>query len=211
MLFARPVVIMLACAFLLSACLSGGGSPRLVEFYTLHYTSPAVEGPGTDKVVKFSRFSSARSCDGTAMLYKPAAYRIAAYTYHKWRTTPGDMVTDYLLRDFRNSCLFHAVFSYHQPEPARFIVGGGVEEFVEAKEANGWKAVLVLHVTLLDLSRSEVTERVMFQKKYRNVQPLESESPDSFAMGMSAAMARISAEVIGDVTSAVRDRERQGA
>jgi cholesterol transport system auxiliary component len=210
MLFVRLVVTMLACVCLLSGCFSGGGSGRLVEFYTLEYAPPASTGPGTDKIVKIDRFSAVRSYDNTAMQYVPAAYKIVAYNYHKWRTTPGDMVTDYLLRDFRHSGLFRAVFSYRQPEFARFVVEGGVEDFVETKEANGWSAVLGLQVTLLDMTQSEVTEKVMFQKRYRVVQPIDGESPVIFAEGLSAAMARISAQIIGDVSSAVKERGEQG-
>jgi cholesterol transport system auxiliary component len=209
MLFVRLVVTLLACAFLLSGCFPGGGSGRLIEFYTLEYAPPAFEGPGTDEIVKLDRFSSVRSYDSTAMQYMPAAYKVDAYNYHRWRTNPGDMVTDYLLRDFRHSGLFRAVFSYRQPELARFAVDGGVEEFVEAREANGWNAVLGLNVTLLDLNQSDVTERVMFQKRYRVVQPIDGESPEFFATGMSAAMARISAQIIGDVSSAVKARGGQ--
>lgn len=208
--FVRLVVIACACLSFLSGCYSAGGSGRMVEFYTLEYAPPAFEGPGTGGIVKFDRFFSARSYDSTAMLYKPAVYKVVAYSYHKWRTSPGDMVTDYLVRDFRHCGLFGAVFTYRQPESARFVVGGGVEEFVEAKEANGWNAVLGLYVTLLDQQKQEVTEKVVFQKRYRVVQPISSESPESFATGMSEAMARISAEIIGDVSRAVRGRSAQG-
>jgi cholesterol transport system auxiliary component len=179
----------------------------MIEFYTLEYAPPAFDGPKTGGIVKFDRFFSARSYEGTAMLYKPAAYKVVAYNYHRWRTSPGDMVTDYLVRDFRHSGLFRAVFSYRQPESARFLVGGGVEEFVEAKEAGGWNAVLGLYVTVLDLKESDVTEKVVFQKKYRVVQPINGESPESFATGMSEAMARASVQIVGDVRAAVKDRK----
>ncbi len=209
--FIRLVVIVLACLSLLSGCLSlGGGPSRPIEFYTLEYAPPTFKGPGTDGIVKFDRFFSVRSYDSTAMLYKSAAYKVAAYNYHEWRTSPGDMVTDYLVRDFRRSGLFRAVFSYRQPEFAQYVVSGGVEEFVEERQADGWKAVLGLHVTLLDLKRPDVTEEVVFQKRYRVVVPIEGESPESFAGGLSAAMARMSAEIIGDVNDALKGREGQG-
>lgn len=206
---ARIVATVCALFFLLSGCFSTGGSGRMVDFYTLEYTPPAFESPGAGEIVKFDRFFSARFYDSTAMLYKPDAYRLEAYNYHKWRTTPGDMVTDYLVRDFRQSGLFRAVFSYRQPEPARFVVGGGIDEFVEAKEVDRWNAVLGLHVTLLDMKQSDVTEQIVFQKRYRVTQPISGESPDSFATGMSAAMARTSADIIRDVNSAIKGRSNQ--
>jgi len=210
MSFVRFIVIACVCAaFLLPACSPLGGSLRPVAFYTLEYSTPAPQDTGSDTIVKFDRFYSARSYDSTAMLYKPDAYKIVAYNYHRWRTTPSDMVTDCLLRDFLHSGLFRAVFSYRQPETARFLVGGGVEEFVEAREANGWNAVLSLHVTLLDLNQDEGTEKVVFQKRYRVAQPIDGESPEFFAEGMSAAMARISMEIIDDVSRATKGQAGQ--
>lgn len=209
--FIRLIVIVCMCLSSLAGCFSAGGPDRMIEFYTLDYAPPTSEGPQAGGIVKFDRFLSARFYESAAMLYKPAVHKVAAYNYHKWRASPGDMVTDYLVRDFVHSGLFRAVFSYRQPEPARFVVGGGVEEFVKAREANGWNAVIGLYVTLLDQEKPEVTARVMFQKRYRVVQPMSSDSPESFATGMSEAMARISAEIINDVSNAVKGRIAQGS
>lgn len=206
MLFARLAVTAFVCSCFLPGCFSAGATGRATEFYTLEYPPPVFSGSGSGEILKFDRFFSARSYDSTAMVYKPAALKVVAYNYHKWRTSPGDMITDYLLRDFRQSGLFRAVFSYRQPELARFVLGGGVEEFVEAKDTNGWNAILALHVTLLDLKRPDMTEKVMFQKRYRVVQPIEGESPEYFATGMSAALAQISADIIKDVNGAVAGR-----
>ncbi len=197
------LAVVFACALFFLSC-SIGGTGRPIDFYTLEYPTPVFQGPGTDKIVKIDQFSSARIYDSTAMLYRPDAYKVLTYNYHKWKTIPADMVTDYLLRDFRHSGLFHAVFSYHQSEPARFTVGGGVDEFIETKEAEGWNAVLTLHVTLLDQSRTEAAEKVVFQKRYRIAQPIDGESPEYFAAGISAAMALISVQIIDDVNSAMK-------
>jgi ABC-type uncharacterized transport system auxiliary subunit len=173
-----------------------------VEFYTLDYIPPVSARGHLDQVIRFDRFSVAESYNSPAMVYRPKAYKLAVYHYHRWRTGPGEMVTDYLVRDFRSSGLFQAVFSYRQREDARFEVDGAVEEFLEAREGDGWKAVLGLAVTLLDRSKPEITSRVMFQKRYRALEPISDQSPGGFARGMSVAMARLSAEITGDVVSA---------
>lgn len=197
------VGVLLVSLLFVWGCFPGAGPNRTVNYYTLDYAPPVSQGQEIGHVVKFDRFSSARSYDNASMFYKPAAYQLIAYNYSKWRTTPGDMVTDYLLRDFRQSGLFRAVFSYRQPESARFVIGGGIEEFVEEREADKWNVVLGMYVTLLDMSQPEVTNRVVFQKRYRVAEPIDRESPESFASGMSGAMARISALVMGDVKGAI--------
>jgi ABC-type uncharacterized transport system auxiliary subunit len=196
------IVALFACLFLLGSCFPGSTAPARVELYTLDYAPPVAARGHLNQVIRVDRFSVAQSYNGPAMVYRPEACRLAVYRYHRWRTGPGEMVTDYLVRDFRSSGLFEAVFSFRQSEDARFEVDGAVEEFLEAKEGNGWKAILVLDVTLLDRSKPDITSRVMFQKRYRAIEPISDQSPGGFARGMSAAMARLSAEIVGDVADA---------
>ncbi len=202
------VVVLLACLFLLAGCFPWSTAPERVELYTLDYAPPTASGKPLDRVIKIDRFSVAQVYNSPAMVYSPEAYSLAVYQHHRWRTGPGDMVTDYLVRDFRSSGLFKAVFSYRQPDDVRFWVDGAVEEFLEARGGDGRKAVLGLAVTLLDRSKPDITSRVVFQKRYRAVEPVSDQSPGGFARGMSEAMARLSAEIMGDVANAVGRTDR---
>lgn len=197
-------LILLVFVLFLSACLPGRKPAYLVGLYTLDYTAAPAPAAPLDQPVGINRFSVAQSYNSAAMIFKPEAYRVAVHTYSKWRTNPGDMVTDFLLRDFRSSGLFRTVFSYHDAERTRLAVEGGVEEFLQSKENDGWKAVLGLHITLLDLNQAEITKKVVFQKRYRAVQPIPDESAQAFASGMSAAMASVSGEIIKDVYGGVK-------
>jgi cholesterol transport system auxiliary component len=198
----RLWAVPLLCASFLSGCLPGSKPPYAIQLYTLDYASPEPAGTRLDQLIRIDRFSVAQSYNSAAMVYRPETHRVAVYNYHKWRTNPGDMATDYLLRDFRKSGLFRAVFSYRQSEATRFVVDGAIEEFVESRGPDGWQVILGLQVTLLDLSQAEITRKVVFQKRYRTEQPIGRESPEAFAAGMSAAMAWVSTEIISDVYAA---------
>lgn len=206
MTIARCTLLLLVCAFMLPGCLPRAKPPHMVDLYTLDYTPAAPAGEPIEQVLKVDRFAVTQSYNTNAMVYKPEGYKMGVYNYHKWRTNPGDMVTDFLARDFRNAGLFRAVFSFRQPDSARFVVEGGVEEFAESKEADGWKAALRLQVTLLDTDHSDVTARIMFQKRYQEAEPIPDKSPDAFARGMGAAMGKVSTRIMQDVYDAVRDR-----
>ncbi len=206
MSFMRLSPAIFLCFLLVQGCLPAGNAVRPIEFYMLEYEPPASKGAQVDAAVKVERFSAGRLYDSAAMVYRPGSYKVASYNYHKWRASPGDMVSDYLVRDFQSSGLFRAVFSYRQPEAARFVVGGTVEEFAEIKENGAWEARLGLRVTLLDRSRADLTEQVVIQKVYRVSEAMRGESPEAFAAGMSAAMAQASAEIIADVNSATSRR-----
>ncbi len=190
--------------FLLFFFLAGCGKPpTLVHRYILEYPSPAV--PGSAKIgeaIKVEVFSVAQAYNSPAMVYQPNPYKSDTYHYHRWRVNPGNMVTDYLLRDLRNSGLFKAALPAGSSGKSRFLLEGGVEEIQEIDEPDGWKAALTLNITLLDLNRRELTERVVFQKNYRAVEPMTEKTPNGLAQGMSRAMERLSAQIITDIYQA---------
>ena len=201
----------LVALLLLTGCVTGTRPAYKVELYTLDYPPPALKGAvaPTDQVVRIDRFSVAQSFNSTAMVYGPEAYRLAVYQYNRWRVNPGDMAGDYLARDFRASGLFKAVFSGPRQNAARFQIEGIVDRFLQSKEADGWKAVLVLEITLLDMDKPSVAERVIFQKRYSAAEPISEQSAGAFAKGISTATSRVSAEIINDTAAAIAERCRE--
>lgn len=189
---------------LMSGCLPGAKPPYMVELYTLDYPSPVIAGTPMREAIKIHRFSVAQSYNSTAMLSKTEPYKVSTSPYDKWRVNPGDLVTDYFLRDLRGTGLFRAVFSYRDYEGARYVLEGGVEEFLQLKEKDRWTAIASLQATLLDVNQTDVTKRVIFQKRYRTVEPMTDESPAAFARGMSGAISKVSSEIIKDVYEILR-------
>ena len=190
----------IAIVFIAAGCFGRSKAPHLVEQYSLEYAPPTVESPGRMcESIKVERFSVDQSFNSQAMVYRVQPYKLAVYNYNRWRVTPGDMVTDYLIRDFRAANVFPAVFSYRDIEGTRFIVEGGVEEFLEMMVQDNWKAVLKTNVSFIDGSQKELTKRVVFQKRYHFEESLKEHSPDEFARGMSVNMQRFSEQLIKDI------------
>lgn len=195
--------------FLLAGC---GKPPNLVHKYILEYPSPQVAAsPQIGEVIKVKLFSVAQVYNSPAMIYQPRPFNSDAYRYHRWRVNPGNLVTDYLLRDLRNSRLFKAALPYASTGKSRYLLEGGVEEFAEIDAPEGWQAALGLNITLLDLTRQELPERVVFQKNYRALEPLPEQTPKGLAQGMSRAMERLSAQIITDVYQAAARQAKKGA
>ena len=196
-----PLVLL---ALLLAGC---GHPPVLVHQYILEYPAPSLRGSPLAEAVKVDRFAVAQTYNTTAMVYRADPYQSDTYKYNRWRVTPDYLVTDYLLRDLRALPGFsRRSFGPDAPEKSRYLLEGGVEEFQEVDDADGWKAALALSVTLLDLNYEEVPRRVVFQKNYRIREPLTAKTPDGLAQGMSAAMEKLSAQIIMDVYRAAASR-----
>jgi ABC-type uncharacterized transport system auxiliary subunit len=179
----------------------------LVNQYILEYPAPVIRGKGRIPAeIKVELFSVDQTFNTHAMVYQPRPYQSQSYNYSRWRANPGYLVTDYLLRDLRESGLFQGVFGPDSGGRHRFRLEGGVAEFQELDAPGAWQASLALTVTLLDTAKEEVPQRVVFQKNYRVLEPLPEKTPQGLAEGMSRAMEQVSARIIADTYKAARSR-----
>ena len=189
---------------LTSGCSFGSKTTYSVNQYTLEYPSPVVKETAQIKEpIKVERFSVANAFDTSAIVYRDGPNLRNVDPYNRWRTKPGDMVTDFLIRDLRYSGLFQAVFSYNQTEETRYLLEGQVNEFLESKEKDGLKAVLSLNITFFDLSKKETTEKVVFQRDYRYTEPLEKETYGGLAQAMGKATENFSRQMMMDLHQAI--------
>ncbi|MEJ2697687.1 MAG: ABC-type transport auxiliary lipoprotein family protein [Candidatus Sulfobium sp.] len=196
--------IIVLCTVVATGCISGGKRTQAVYQYSLDYGSPAFPGlPRLDAVLTVSRFPAVSAYNSLSMVYSPSPFKRDVYNYYRWRVAPGDMTTDYLLRDLRSSGLFRAVFSSSEYEGTHFLLQGEVEKFLEVDEDGNSRAELLVNVTLLDTTQADVTKQVIFQKSYSSSAPIHERTPAGFAAGMSKAMKKLSADVIRDIYRAV--------
>jgi len=187
-----------------SGCSFGSKTTYSVNQYTLEYPSPVLkETAQTQSMIKIERFSVAHAFDTSAIVYREGPNLQNLDPYNRWRTKPGDMVTDFLIRDLRHSGLFQAVFSYHQEEETHLLLEGQVNEFLESKEEDGLKAVLSLNVTFFDRSKKDSIQRVVSQRDYRYAEPLEKETYTGLAQAMSKAMEKFSRQIMMDLHQAI--------
>ncbi len=195
---------------LLAGCLGGSTPPPLVRQYSLEYPPPQAGNISrSEALIKVRRFSVDRVYMSPAMLFSKGSFLRNAYHEQRWRVSPGDMVTDFLKRDIRHAGLFRAVLSARDTEETRFVLEGGVEEFLEVDDGNSRKALLVAVVALLDLSSRDVASRVVFQKTYRCETLFAQEGSEGrLAEAMSRAMSQLSTQVISDIGDALKQTGR---
>jgi ABC-type uncharacterized transport system auxiliary subunit len=204
-----PVAAALLC---LAGCFRGAKAPAPEERYVLEYPSPGLPGAAPlSGALRVGRFGADESLKTARMVFRPEPFRKETDFYNLWAVAPDSLVTDFLLRDFRRAGPFRAVFAEGEPQPARFLVHGYLEAFEETEGPNGRAAALAATVTLFDLSRKEIPERILFQKEYRFEEPLPEKSPRGLARAMSRAAERLSAQLVRDVHEAAARREGEGA
>jgi len=199
--------LIVALIVIVAGCFGRTKVPYSIEHFTLDYPSPTLSGLSpVNESIRIERFGVARSFDRTAMIYKPLPYRLDAYAYSRWRVGPGDMVSDFLLRDMRRTSLFKGVFSYYNNERARFVLDGTVEEFFESDEGATANAVFAVNATVIDKGGKGLENQILFQKTYRLITPLRERSPEGFTQGISADMALFSEQLMKDLKAALDGR-----
>jgi len=198
----RLPYLLLACMVIMGC--GGGKATYVVKQYLPEYPPPAAAGqPKIDAAIRVEPFSTAQAFAGTAMVYRPSPYERGAYSRERWRVAPGDMVTDFVLRDLRASGAFKAVLGYDDPGEGRFVLAGAVTEFMETEGAGGPAARLAADVTLLDTTRQVITQRVVLQKTYAVEEAMKGKSARALAEAMSGAMQKFSAALLADLHRAV--------
>lgn len=192
----------------LVACSIGGKPTVMVEQYALEYPPPSLQSVSPmDEVIRLERFSVAQIFNHVKMVYRQNPTHYNDYAYHRWRANPGDMVGDSLLRDLRAAGIFKSVFSYRDFENTSLILKGGVGEFYESDEKDGRKAILSVHITLMDTTSRELTKQIAFQKNYRYEQPVMEKTVQGFAQAMSRALEKLSGQVVTDIREAISNRK----
>ena len=202
----RTVAIALALVFVCASC-SGLSRPSpKIEHYSLEYAPPSLEKPALPLVIQVERFSAAPLYDTRQIVYREKPFSRDAYVYHRWRSTPADLVSYFLARDLKASGLFAGVLSHDSRQDTLFSLEGSVDDFLESDLENGWEAVLTFSVTLIAARDPDISKRVLFQKTYRASKPCGQRNPRALAEAMSQAMAELSKAVLRDVYSALEKK-----
>lgn len=203
--------LLIISVLIIGAAGCAGGKPSTItEYYMLNYGPPVLEKVmPLDESLRIERFSVAQVFNSNTIVFRTGEFGLAAYPYDRWRANPGDMITDYLVRDFRYGGLFRAVFSYRYQEKTRFSLEGSVVEFLEIRQEGSRKASLGINITLLDMNQKEIPQKVVFQKNYSHSAICKEEGSKGLAQGLSNSMEELSRQISNDVYHAVNNMQRR--
>ncbi len=197
----RAILLVTALLLLAPGCFRNSKAPEVGERFVLEYAPPVTataERKPVAEALRVGRFSADPALETTQMAYRPSLFREETDYYNRWIVSPEALVSGFLLRDIRQGGVFLAAFSDGEPQAARFLLRGHLEAFEERDDGKGRTASLAATVTLLDLSKKEIPERLLFQKSYRFEEPLSEIGGRGLAQAMSRAMEKFSARVIED-------------
>lgn len=200
--FSRGLPIFFLLCFLV-AC-AGSEVAKPTYYYTLDYPAPApMATPQLPYVLRVDRFAATPPFHTQRIIYADKGLHRNAYAHFQWIAAPGEMMAFFLGRDLRSSNGFKAVLPPDADIVPTHTVKGWVETFIEEDFTDNGHASLKLSVTLMDAREPDVSRRVLFQKSYAARQACRAKTPAALAEAMSAAAARVSANVLTDIYDAL--------
>jgi ABC-type uncharacterized transport system auxiliary subunit len=196
----RPVPIQILTLFFLaltfSGCLPSKQPPLKIDYYFLDYNPPpASETAPLPVILTIDSFSSSPEYGTDKILYQEQEATLSAYTYHRWRATPADLVTYYLARDLQAMGSFQAVTSPAGHLTPTHHLEGVVDKFLEVDGDDHWQAVLALTVTITKDSEPDVSKQVLAQQSFKAQVRCAAKNPLAVSKAMASAMAEISSQI----------------
>ncbi|MEW6219424.1 MAG: ABC-type transport auxiliary lipoprotein family protein [Thermodesulfobacteriota bacterium] len=202
---ARPPVP--AAAWILALALLGAAGcagpaalPPEVVHLGLEYPSPGpAPGLAIPVVLGVRQLAAVPPFDTDRLLFREQAFRLEAYFYHRWQADPGQLVTTALVRELRGRQRLAGVVTEDSAVQPRLWLEGSVEEFVHWHGADGWEAVVAVHLLLMDREAPATQPPVLWRRGYQARRPCASPHPEDAAAAMSAALAELASRVAGDL------------
>jgi ABC-type uncharacterized transport system auxiliary subunit len=182
-----------AAAALAAAALAASGcAGKLPE--TRHYqlAAPGGKQAGGDAVLVLETLSTDAAYDDDRIAYRTTPVRIDYYQYHRWSSSPGTMVSNYLEQALEASGRFRAVVR-ELTAAAPVILAGRVVAIEEVdRSRTEWLGRIVIELTLNDARTGES----LWTEQLEETEPLRERTPEGLAAALSIAMSRIVAHAV---------------
>lgn len=202
----KKMVIFLLMLILMGGCIDMKNPAPKTDYYTFEYPPPESQHTMTTPyILKIDSFRVSPVYDDNRFLLRSEAYKRNQSIRHRWRANPGDLVAEYLARDFSRAAFLKAVITSESIPAYTHLLNGSVEEFYQRSENGKWQAVLSISIILIDDTLRTDENSILFQQQYSFHEPLSDQTPAGFAGGMSRAMQQFSEKLMEDVYQALID------
>lgn len=185
----------IALAVALAAC---GGKSVETRYYQL--ATPEGTQRRGDAILVLQPITTDAAYDDERIVYRTTPFRLDYYHYHRWTSSPGAMVANYLEQALETSGGFRAVVREMTPDAPVVLTGRvlAIEEVDRSKTE--WLGRIALELVLSDAR----TGAVLWTEQIEETEPLRNQSPEGLAAALSAAMSRIVAHVVPAISEAIR-------
>jgi ABC-type uncharacterized transport system auxiliary subunit len=180
------------------ACAACGGKIAETRYYQLAQPDSKVRG-GSDILVLESLTTNA-AYDDQRIVYRTTPFRLDYYDYHRWTSSPGVMVGNYLEQALETSGKFRAVVRELTPDAPVVLTGRVIAIEEVDRSATEWLGRIAIELVLSDAH----TGALLWTEQIDETEPLRQRNPEGLAAALSIAMSRIVAHVLPTIADAIR-------
>ncbi|NLD37940.1 MAG: hypothetical protein GX654_13815 [Desulfatiglans sp.] len=186
---------------ILPACMDLKQPSLDMQYYTLEYESPAFTGRETlPFIIRVENFKAAPVYNTTQIIYTERAYNRGFYPYHRWMTSPANIVTYMLGRDLKKTGMFKGVIiPGERNKEVSLRLAGIIDEFHELDNSRDHYGVLSISITLTPEPGTSTKDMAIFQKSYSFKEKMDRKNPAALADALSRAMQKISNAIGTDI------------
>ncbi|MDQ3364880.1 MAG: PqiC family protein [Myxococcota bacterium] len=178
-------LLALAAALTFTSVAGCGGKVPETRYYQL---APPTGATRTgEAILVLESMSTDAAYDDERIVYRTTPYRLDYYQYHRWSSSPGVMIGNYLEQALEKSGRFRAVVR-EVTDQAPVTLSGRVVAIEEVDVSKGrWLGRIVLELTLAEAR----TGKVLWSEQFEETEPLANQDPEGLAHALSKIMGRI--------------------
>lgn len=177
----KIVYIVLFLAPLFFTC---GSTIPDIHYYLIDY--PILHNNDTGAPVfninlGIERFQATPLASDERLVYRDSPYEGKYYHYHRWITSPEEMVTEKAIDQLDASNLFNRVVPFPKFSNVEYILMGTIKALEEWDEGDQWYARVQIAFELFDRNTEQSVWKQIIEKK----NPVSKKSPNEVIKGIN--------------------------
>ena len=211
-MISRSILIPSIACIVLCAWLTGCSSllkqpSAVITYYQPEYPPPEAASTTLDSILLIRPLCIQAPYDRDSIVYHQENGISGFYSYDQWISSPDDLVSAKLIRDFRTAGLFHAVVAPGMFRVPDYELTGTIIQISEVRDpqSKNSSGIVRMIATLVGPRTSSSSGSILFQKEYHSTTPCTDNTPEAVVQAISTSLKEISAAIITDVQKAVED------
>jgi uncharacterized lipoprotein YmbA len=175
-----------------------GGKLTETRYYQLAQTDAKPQGGSA--ILVLEPLATDAAYDDDRIVYRTTPFRLDYYHYHRWTSTPGVMVGNFLEQALETRGTFRAVVRERTPDAPAVLTGRvlAIEEVDHSRTQ--WLGRIAVELVLSDAH----TGAILWTERIDESEPLRQQNPEGLAQALSIAMSRIVAHAVPAIETAIR-------
>lgn len=165
-----------------------------MHYYLIDYPVTLSNGPTDpvyDVILGIEKFNALPPYKEDRLVYRVSPYEGKYYHYHRWITTPDEMITEKTIEQLRASKLFAQVVAFPGFSQVDYVLRGAIKALEEWDEDGQWYARVQITFELLD----KKTDQMVWQKSLERKNLVSKKIPAEVVKGINIGVQQCVEEV----------------